>query len=75
MGRDLRRSSRQTTIRLVIGFFIILLVVGLGLIYLIWGRNAAVSGLICIGLGVFPIGLIWLLLWLLGWIAKKMDRG
>jgi len=75
MGRDLRRYSRQTTARLVIGFFVILIVVGIGLIWLIWGKNAAISGLICVGFGIFPIVVIWLFLWLLGWIAKKIDQG
>ena len=74
MGRDLRRYSKQTNARLLIGFFVILIVVGVGSIYVIWGKAAAVSGLACIGLGLIPVVLIWALLWFLGWIAKKADQ-
>ncbi len=75
MGRDLRRYTRQTNARLVAGFFVILIVVGVGTIYLIWGPASAISGLACIGLVLIPVVLIWALLWLLGWIAKKADQG
>jgi hypothetical protein len=74
MSRDLRHYSRQTSIRLVIGFVLILLLVGDGLIYLFYGRNAAGMGLICSLLGMAPIVLVWGLLAFLGWAAKKLDE-
>lgn len=75
MKRDLRRYGRQTSIRLVMGFILILFLVGDGLIYLFYGRNAARMGLICLLLGMAPIILVWFLLTLLGWAAKKLDEG
>jgi hypothetical protein len=75
MKRDLRHYSRQTNIRLVVGFILILFLVGDGLIYFFYGRNAAGMGLICLVLGIAPVILVWLVLALLGWITKKIDEG
>ena len=58
----------------MIGFFVLLLSVGLGLIYLFWGAGSAVSGLFCIGLALIPAALVWFLLTLLGWLVKKWDQ-
>ncbi len=55
------------------GFFLILLFVGLGSIVLIWGKDAALAGLVCIGLGLIPAALIAALLWVLGWIARRAN--
>jgi hypothetical protein len=73
MSRDLRRYARQTNARLWIGFLLILFVVGDGLIYLIYGRQAALMGVACLAAGLAPLLLVWLLLSLLGWVVKKMD--
>jgi hypothetical protein len=75
MPKDLRRYARQTNFRLVAGYFLILILIGIGSIYLIWGSSAAVSGLICIGLGLAPAVLIYILLAFLGWMAKKANEG
>ena len=74
MGKDLRKYASQTNFRLLLGFFIVLLGVGLGSIYLFWGAGSALSGLLCIGLALVPAIIIWLLLALLGWIVKKWDQ-
>jgi len=74
MPKNLRKYSAQTSLRLVIGFIILLFSVGLGLIYLFWGAGPAVSGLLCIGLALIPAALIWFLLILLEWIVKKWDQ-
>lgn len=71
MSRDLRRYSQQTTFRLLVGFFILIILVGDGLIYLFMGRNAAIMGLVCIGLALAPAILIWGLLTAMGWLVKK----
>jgi hypothetical protein len=71
MARDLRRYARQTNVRLFVGFFLILFVVGDGLIWVIWGREAALLGLACLLAGLAPLGLIFLALWAIEWIAKK----
>lgn len=70
MAQDLRRYARQTNIRLAIGFIVLLLLIGDGLIYIFYGRYAAVMGLICILAGLAPIFLIFLVLWLIDQIVK-----
>jgi hypothetical protein len=72
--RDLRRYAKQTNTRLLVGFILILFLIGDGLIYIFYGRGAAVSGLICILAGLSPLVLIWLLLLAVEWIAKRADR-
>jgi len=73
MSRDLRRYAKQTNIRLVIGFILILLVVGDGLIYLFYGRGAAIMGIICIFGGLTLIILILLVLWFIDWIVRTKN--
>ncbi len=75
MGRDLRQYARQTNLRLVVGFISLLLVVGDGLIYLFYGRSAALLGLLCILAGLAPVALILLALWLIDSVvkARKLD--
>ncbi len=74
MSRDLRRYARQTTTRLVIGGLLILLVVGDGLIYWLYGPQSAVLGLICILAGLAPVALIWLALAIMEWIVKRANQ-
>ena len=71
--RDLNSYARQTNIRLVAGFFVIVLVVGVGLIYAFWGQPAAVTALICAAGALIPAVLVWLVLELLGWVVKKVN--
>lgn len=71
MKRDLRQFSRQTNIRLVLGAFVLLFGVGLGLIYLIYGAAAALTGLLCLLGGLVPIGLILASLYGMDWIVKR----
>jgi len=73
MSRDLRQYAAQTNKRLILGGIGLLYLVGGGLIYHIYGREAAISGVICLTLGLSPIVLAWLALSLLGWIAKRAD--
>lgn len=74
MSRDLRRYARQTHVRLIVGGVLLLFIVGDGLIYLIYGPNAAVSGLICLGIGLIPLLLIFLSLAIMDWIVKRANR-
>lgn len=74
MGHDLRRYSRQTNTRLILGAILILFVVGDGLIYLFYGRGPALMGFACLAAGLAPVLLIWLGLSLLEWIVRKADR-
>ena len=74
MTRDLRKYAQQTNVRLVIGFLALLFLVGDGLIYWIYGREAAVLGLTCMLAGLAPVALIMLALWGLEWILKRSKR-
>jgi len=71
MSGDMRRYARQTNIRLWIGFFLLLFLVGDGLIYLIYGKGPAIVGLMCLGALLIPILLVWLILLGLEWVAKR----
>ncbi len=73
MSRDLRRYTRQTNIRLLAGFILILLLVGDGLIYFIYGPAAAISGIVCTLAGLAPLALIFLSLYILELIVKRAD--
>lgn len=71
MSTDLRKYARQTNIRLLIGFVFLLLLIGDGFIYLLYGKAAAISGLLCMLAGLFPLVLIYFALYLLDLIAKR----
>ncbi|HRQ23635.1 MAG TPA: hypothetical protein PLF42_09450 [Anaerolineales bacterium] len=74
MSRDLRKYMKDTNLRVILGALSMLFVVGLGLIWLIYGFGAAVSGFLCL-LGAFvPIALIILALFGLDWIVKRANR-
>ncbi len=75
MGRDLRQYSRQTNLRLVLGFILVLFVVGDGLIYLFYGRNAAIAGFLCLFAALGPVILIFIALSIINWIARRNDQG
>jgi len=74
MTRDLREYIRQTNLRLIIGGIVILFVVGDGLILLIYGRDAAVIGLVCLFAGLLPLMLIWIFLWGMEMIVKISNK-
>ncbi len=59
MTRDLREYSRKTDRRLLVGFLLLLFLVGEGLIYLFYGQWAAFLGLFCLlGVGL-PALTVW----------------
>ena len=69
--RDLRAYARQTRFRLIIGALILIFIVGNGLIYIIYGPQAATMGLICAGVGLLPVLLIIIILQVMDWVVKK----
>jgi hypothetical protein len=75
MSRDLRRYARQTNFRLILGGLAILYLVGGSLIYVIYGAQAALLGVLCLTAGLAPIGLIILLLGVMEWIVKRSGQG
>ena len=72
--RDLREYAKQTNVRLGVGAFLLLFVVGLGLIYIIYGSYAAIMGMLCLLAGVTPLVLIFLAVALLDWIQKRANN-
>ncbi len=74
MSRDLREYARQTSVQLGVGAFLLLFIVGDGLIYLIYGKAAALLGLTCLLAGIAPVILIVLIMVLLNWIVKRANR-
>ena len=75
MSRDLRQYAKQTNIRLIIGFILVLFLIGDGLILLFFGKGAAIMGLICIIAALLPVVLIIIALWLIDWIARRNNPG
>ena len=74
MSRDLRDYARKTNVRLAVGAVLLLFVVGLGLIYLIYGKEAAGFGLFCLLAGLTPVVLILLVFLLIERIMKSAGR-
>jgi hypothetical protein len=75
MLRDLRQYSKQTNLRLFAGFVLLFIVVGEGLIWLIFGAGAALFGLLCALAAILPIAIIILILWVAELILKRADHG
>ena len=74
MARDLRKYAQQTNIRLAVGFVVLLFLVGDGLIYWIYGKEAALLGFVCMLAGLAPLVLIGLALWGLEVLVRRAKR-
>ena len=70
--KDLREYAKQTSVRLIIGAFVLLFVVGVGLIWLIYGPAAAGMGLLCLLAAFVPILLIVAIFGGMDWILKNV---
>ena len=73
VNRDLRRYARQTRTRLLAGLFLLLFLLGDGLIYLFYGRNAALMGLLCLLGALVPVAIIILILAIIDRIVKHAN--
>ena len=71
MYRDLRKYAKQTNLRLIIGFLLVLLFIGDGLIFLFYGQGAAVREIVCLLAGLSPVILIVGALWLIDGIVRR----
>jgi multisubunit Na+/H+ antiporter MnhB subunit len=69
--RDLRDYAKKTNIRLALGAFVLVFVVGVALIWAFYGERAAGMGLICLMAAVFPIILILFVFVGIEWILKR----
>ena len=68
---DLRRYARGTQRRLILGGLAILFGAGTVLIYLSYGPQAAAFGLLCLLLGLVPVLLILVALWILDVVLHR----
>ena len=69
--RDLREYARRTNLRLAVGALILLLVIGVGLIWLFYGEGAAGLGFTCLLAALFPVILILFVFVAIEWIIKR----
>ncbi len=68
-SRDYRRHLH---VQLILGGLLVLLVVGGGLVWLIYGRTAALTAVLCLAVATGVIGLLWLILALLErWVGEE----
>ncbi len=71
MSRDLRKYTSSTQTRLILGFLLLVFLVGDGLIFIFYGRGAGLAGLICL-LGVLlPVLLVVFFLRIAERLVKK----
>ena len=71
MSRDLRKYSKETNVRLLWGAFILLFIVGVGLIWLIYGQGAGGMALVCLLAALMPIVLILGVFLAIDWILSR----
>ena len=71
MARDLRAYMRKTETRLIAGFVVLVFLVGDGLIFLFYGREAGILGLVCILAALLPVMIVVLFLWLADRIVTR----
>ena len=69
--KDLREYAKQTNIRLGVGAFLLLFIVGLGLVWAIYGERAAGMGFVCLLAALFPVILILGIFLAIDWILKR----
>lgn len=74
MKRDLRHYAEQTTFRLIVGGIILFFIIGVGLIYLIYGASAAAMGLVCLGAGILPVVIVLIVFAVMEWIVKSANK-
>lgn len=71
MSRDLRKYAKDTNVRLAVGAFLLLFVVGVGLIWAIYGQGAAGMGMLCLLAALLPVILILAFFLVIEWILKR----
>jgi len=71
---NLRKQQQQTERNLILGGFLILFVVGGGLVWYLYGARAALAGWVCLGSGVALFGGLYLILKLMEvWSTPRQD--
>ena len=70
-SRDLRKYARGTQLRLSLGALAILFGVGGLLIYFFYGPSGASLGVLCLVIGLVPVLLIIVALWILDVVLRR----
>jgi len=71
MSRDIRQYMKQTETRLILGFLLLVFLIGDGLIFYFYGTGAGIAGLICLAGMMVPVFLIVLFLWIAERVVKS----
>jgi len=71
VSRDLREYTKNTRARLVIGFLALVFLVGDGLIFVFYGKEAGLLGLVCLFGALIPVLLVVILLSVADRVVKK----
>jgi len=71
VSRDLREYTKNTRARLVIGFLVLVFLVGDGLIFIFYGKEAGLLGLACLVGALIPVLLVVILLAVADRVVKK----
>jgi hypothetical protein len=71
---DLRRYQTATDRNLLVGFFIVLFLVGGGLIFLFYGVGGLSTGLLCMVGGAVLAGVVVLVAFGFEWLSKWLDN-
>jgi energy-converting hydrogenase Eha subunit E len=74
MAKNPSNYNSQTRSRLVIWFVVLLFTLGLGLIWLVYGKSAALIGFFCLLGMVIPVGLVALVMFGLNKVNKKINK-
>lgn len=69
--RDLREYTKNTRTRLVVGFIALVFLIGDGLIFLFYGKEAGIFGLVCMLGALIPVLLVVIFLLIADRIVKK----
>ena len=70
---DPRRHRRQTQVRLIAGGLAIVVIIGGGLVWALYGLSAAVTAVMCLLAAAGVFGLLWLILTLMESWVKEDD--
>ena len=73
MTNDLRKYTKDTRTRLVVGFLLLVFLVGDGLIFLFYGKESGLFALVCTLGALIPVLLVILFLGIADRIVKKNE--
>ncbi len=73
--RDLRKYAKQTDLQLIAGFVFLLFLVGDGLIFLFYGREASIMGVFCLLGGLALLAVVFGVLGMMEWIVARSRNG